>query len=170
MSTRSISLGKGGLCVRLTILPPSYAVVAKSGNLNFLETSGPLQTCNGTAYLFLLLLYMFRTVFPSIIRNFRLYIQQQACVKQILLMFASKQTAVSVWHMPVAVCTVWNSWWWTERSPETCRVLLQNKQFDTLVLLVGFTIEILYFNSIFTCYNFDSVIKEGYIVNPTGGT
>ena len=29
-------------------LPPSCAVVTKSGNLNFLETSGPLQACNGT--------------------------------------------------------------------------------------------------------------------------
>jgi len=33
----------------LTTLPPSCAVVVKSGNLNFLETSGPLQACNGTA-------------------------------------------------------------------------------------------------------------------------
>jgi len=24
--------------------------------------------------------------------------------------------------MSVAVCTVLNSWWWTERSSETCRV------------------------------------------------
>jgi hypothetical protein len=35
--------------VRLTNLPPSCAVVMKSGNLNFLEPSGPLQACNGTA-------------------------------------------------------------------------------------------------------------------------
>ena len=34
---------------RLTTLPPSCAVVVKSGNLNFLEPSGPLQACNGTA-------------------------------------------------------------------------------------------------------------------------
>jgi len=34
--------GKGGRCIRLTILPPSCAVVMKSGNLNFLEPSGPL--------------------------------------------------------------------------------------------------------------------------------
>jgi hypothetical protein len=34
---------------RLTTLPPSCAVVMKSGNLNFLEPSGPLQACNGTA-------------------------------------------------------------------------------------------------------------------------
>jgi len=33
----------------LTTLPPSCAVVMKSGNLNFLETCGPLRVCNGTA-------------------------------------------------------------------------------------------------------------------------
>ena len=30
-------------------LPPSCAVVMKSGSLNFLEPSGPIQACNGTA-------------------------------------------------------------------------------------------------------------------------
>jgi len=30
-------------------LPPSCAVVTKSGNLDFLEPSGPLQAYNGTA-------------------------------------------------------------------------------------------------------------------------
>ena len=30
-------------------LPPSCAVVTKSGNLNFLEPCGPVQACNGTA-------------------------------------------------------------------------------------------------------------------------
>ena len=30
-------------------LPLSCAVVMKSGNLNFLEPSGPIQACNGTA-------------------------------------------------------------------------------------------------------------------------
>jgi hypothetical protein len=40
---------KGGRCVRLTTLPPYRAVVKKSGNLNFLEPSGPFQACNGTA-------------------------------------------------------------------------------------------------------------------------
>ena len=46
--------GKGGRCVRLTTLPPSSTVVTKSGNLNFLEPSGPLQVCNGTALPFYL--------------------------------------------------------------------------------------------------------------------
>ena len=98
--------------------------------------------------LFWVTLHMFRTVSPSIIRNSRLYIQQQAYGEQILLtacfiirssrlyiqqpnrywcLFARKQTAVSVWHMPVPVCTVLNSWWWTERPSETCRVSFQNK-------------------------------------------
>jgi len=42
--------GKGGRCVGLTTLPPSCAIVTQSGNLNFLETSGPLQACNGSAF------------------------------------------------------------------------------------------------------------------------
>jgi len=50
--TRSIFWGKVGRCVRLTILPPSCAVIMKSGNLNFLERSGPLQACKGTALAF----------------------------------------------------------------------------------------------------------------------
>jgi len=41
--------GEGGRCIRLTILPPSCAVVMESGNLNFLEPSGPFQACNETA-------------------------------------------------------------------------------------------------------------------------
>ena len=49
MSTRSISWGNGGRCVRLTILPPSCAVVMKSGNVNFLDPSGPLKACKGTS-------------------------------------------------------------------------------------------------------------------------
>ena len=48
MSTRSISWCKNGRYVRLTTLPPSCAVVTKSGSLNFLEPSGPVQACNGT--------------------------------------------------------------------------------------------------------------------------
>jgi len=41
---------KGGRCVWPTTLPPSWAVVTKSGDLNFLEPSGPLQACNGAAF------------------------------------------------------------------------------------------------------------------------
>ena len=58
-------------------------------------------------------LYMFRTVTPSIIRSLRLYIQHQVYVTQVLWL--------------LAVCTVLDSWWWTEKPSETCRVLFQNK-------------------------------------------
>jgi len=37
------------------------------------------------------------------------------------------------------VCTVKNSWWWTEELSETCRVSFQNK-FEKLMHLVGFII------------------------------
>ena len=36
-------------------LPLSCAVVTKSGNLDFLEPSGPVQACNGNALLFFLI-------------------------------------------------------------------------------------------------------------------
>ena len=53
-----------------------------------------MQQCLKFIY-FGMTLYMFRTVFPSIIRSSKLYIQQQTYVKQILLT-ACQQTAVSV--------------------------------------------------------------------------
>ena len=39
----------------------------------------------------------------------------------------------------IAVCTVKNTWWWTEELSETCTVSFQNK-FEKLVHLVGFII------------------------------
>ena len=54
--------GKCGRCVWLTTLPPSCAVVMKSGNLNFLEPSGPLQACNGTALPLPLLCILYRSL------------------------------------------------------------------------------------------------------------
>jgi len=59
MSTRSIFWGKGGRCVRLTTLPPSCAVVTKSGILNILESSGTLQACNGTALPLYIYIYIY---------------------------------------------------------------------------------------------------------------
>jgi hypothetical protein len=64
-------------------------------------------------------LYMFRMVFPSIIRSLRLYIQHQVHCYQ--------AATEPVWHVPDAVCTALDSYWWTERPSETCRVLFQNK-------------------------------------------
>jgi len=75
---------------------------------------------------------------------------------QFHLASCSKQTAVSVWQMRVAVCTVFNSWWWTERPSETCRVSFQNK-FDALVHLVGFTIEIYHDARPYECHIYQYV-------------
>ena len=83
-------------------------------------------------------LYMFRTVPLSIIRSFSLYTQQcyMSC------RFADSLRAGSVWNCSsililldscqqnsmtytTAVCTVKNSWWWTEEMSETCKVSFQ---------------------------------------------
>jgi len=104
----------------------------KSGrHTNVISIVKPTRCTNvSNLFYFGMTIYMFWTVFPSITRSSRLYIQQQAFVKQILLSAswqADSKTAVSVWQIPVAVCTVLNSWWWTERLSETCRVSFQNK-------------------------------------------
>jgi len=52
-------------------------------------------------------LYMFRTVFPSIISSSRLYIQQPNRYCRLL---ASKQSAVSVWPLYVQSWTADDGW------------------------------------------------------------
>jgi len=43
--------GKGGRCVGLTTLPPSWAYCLEIYELlNLLETSGPVQSCSGIAF------------------------------------------------------------------------------------------------------------------------
>ena len=55
-------------------------------------------------------------------------LSQVYCVWQVVkIMTIILNNSVSVWHIPVAVCTVLNSWWWTERPSETRRVLFRNK-------------------------------------------
>jgi hypothetical protein len=54
MSTRCISWGKGGRCVRLTTLPPSCAFVMKSGNLNSWNPLGHSRPVTGLLLLLLL--------------------------------------------------------------------------------------------------------------------
>jgi len=79
--------------------------------------------------------YMFRTVPLSIIRSFSLYTQQwymsyrfadslRAGAKcSILILLASCPQNCMTYT--IAVCTVKNSWWWTEELSETCRVSFQ---------------------------------------------
>jgi len=76
-------------------------------------------------------LYMFQTVFPSIIRSSKLHIQRQVFVRPLLLPAASldgqQQVAVLVWQIPNTVRAVLSSWWWTENPSETCRASYRNK-------------------------------------------
>ena len=60
--------------------------VHRAMHRNIISTVKPTR-CTKVSNLFYfgMTLYMFRTVFPSIIRSSRLYIQQQPFVKQILL-------------------------------------------------------------------------------------
>jgi len=92
--------------------------------------------------------YIFRTVPLSVIRSFSLCTQQWfTCMSyrfadsfragsgwNILILLASCQQTYMTYT--IAVCTVKNSWWWTEELPETCGVTFQNK-FENLVHLVG---------------------------------
>jgi len=41
--------------------------------------------------------------------------------------FKTVHTAASICQIDIAVGTVLNSWWWTERPSETCRASFQNK-------------------------------------------
>ena len=57
-STREYFLGvKSGRCLRLTTLPPSWAIVTQSGNLNFIEPSGHLGPVMGLLYLYFTFYY-----------------------------------------------------------------------------------------------------------------
>ena len=56
-------------------LPPSCAVVTKSGNLNFLESSGSLQDYNGTNLSFLLSLSL-HCAFLSLVSSYVLILNE----------------------------------------------------------------------------------------------
>jgi len=74
--------------------------------VSFLITK-PTRCTNYSIYFWLIKLYMFRRVPLSIISSFSLYTQK--------------------WFMSYmfAVCTVRNSWWWTEELSDTCKIFFQ---------------------------------------------
>ena len=95
---------------------------------------------------------MFRTVPLSITRSFSLYTYQWYVSYRLgdslragsgrssvpILLASYQQTSMTY---TIAVCTVKNSGWWSEKLSETCRVLFQNK-FEKLVHLGDFIIRI----------------------------
>jgi len=71
-------------------------------------------------------LYMFGTVFPSIIRSSKLRIQQRymSNICCYLLLAAGSSSSLTY---AVAVYAVLSSWWWTGRPSETYRAFYKNK-------------------------------------------
>ena len=59
--------------------------------------------------------------------------------RNVLILLASCQQTCMTYT--IAVCTVKNSWWWTEELSETCRVSFENK-FEKSVHVVGYIIRI----------------------------
>ena len=96
MNTRSISWG---LRRKADNLPPSCAVVTKSGNLSFLEPSGPLRACNGTALPLLLSLWLSASLVPlyGFLWNFMLEVGTKICRTHLSLF--------NVWQNPEDLLT-----------------------------------------------------------------
>jgi len=69
-------------------------------------------------------IYMFWTVPPSMIRSSSLYTQQWCMSYSFAdsLLVSCLQNCMTY---TTAMCTVKNSWWWTEELSETCRVSFQ---------------------------------------------
>jgi hypothetical protein len=70
----------------------------------------------------------------QVCRQLRSRIRMELSSILVLLLESYLQTCMTY---TIAVCTVKNSWRWTEELSETCRISFQNK-FEKLVRLVGF--------------------------------
>ena len=76
---------------------------------------------------FIVCLYMFRALLCSSSGGQNCIIQRLISSHSVGGRPVHRILLTALWHIPVAVCTVLNSWWWTERPSETCRVSFQNK-------------------------------------------
>jgi len=63
--------------------------------------------------------------FSSPVQFFSFHISPKIFSDCLLAGSGFRWSAKLVWHIPVAVYTVLDSWWWTENLSETCRVLFQ---------------------------------------------
>jgi len=80
--------------------------------------------CNVSQYIYSCkTLYMFQTLFPSIIRSSKLHIQRQDRYCYLLL----------AW-------TGWSSWWWMGKPSETCTASYRNKYIEKHCILFGCTL------------------------------
>ena len=63
-------------------LPPSRGVVKKSGNLKCLQSSGPLQACNGTALPLFLSDFNETRILLTVLRKIRKWSRKQLAICQ----------------------------------------------------------------------------------------
>ena len=113
----------------------------KEANIRKVQPTG----CNVSQFIcFCKAVYMFRTVFPSIIKSSELHVAHQVFVRPILLPAARldvpSQQVVLVWQIPDALRAVLSSWWWTEKPSETCTPPYRNKINCETLHLVGCTL------------------------------
>jgi hypothetical protein len=98
-----------GLCINFSWHIPLWFCTIKQNDTHriFFFIAKPTRcTSFSNLFYFVVALYMFRMVFPSIIRRLKLYIQHQVYIRFCWLLAsvpASKQSAESVWHIPDAV-------------------------------------------------------------------
>jgi hypothetical protein len=115
--------------------PPSLLIMVNGKKCSILYILIIITTrCTNFSNLFWKKLYKFRTILLSTITSFSLYTQQWYTS----YIFDNSFWAESGWNcssIPIllvscqhncmtyttAVCTVKNSWWWTEELSETCR-------------------------------------------------
>jgi len=140
--------GKGGRCVRLTTLPPSCAVVMKSGNLSFLEPSGPLQACNGTALPFTVYALHVSGGFSAHHQELKNCTHSIWYVPDLLATTASvvelelnhaSGSSKQAWHIPDAVCTVLELLMMGEETDRNMYSIDSNKEYHKTLHLVGCT-------------------------------
>jgi len=81
MSTRRISWGQMRPVRKADNLTTFLCLVMTSGNLNFLEPSGPLQACNGTA-----LPYLFIYFLPSYLLNLTNYLLEKTDIQNVTIL------------------------------------------------------------------------------------
>jgi len=67
---------------------------------------------------------MFRAGLLLIIRRINWYKQQLVYVIRCVDWLLAAASQHNEWHIPIAVCTSWSSWWWAASLLETCRGLL----------------------------------------------
>jgi len=132
-SSENCNLSNESMKVQLELKHTRKCMIYNTYSIYVLKIK-PTGCTNFLKFIFGIKLYMFQTVPLSIMRSISLYTQQWYmsysmwvgsgwnCSSILILLTSCQQTCMTY---TIAVCTVKNSWWWTEELSKTCRVLFQ---------------------------------------------